>query len=103
MHKQTRHTVSYLGTGYAEGNKQLNKIFACLPMKNKRPIFLICDAAGPNDENLTHFDALVYEGDDDNVIKPTLGGSQTSQGVDEWCKSIIDGDLWMYDMVGPCI
>ena len=75
--------MSFEGTGYAEGNKQLNKIFACLPMKNKRPIFLICDAAGPNDKDLGHFDALLYEGDDNDVIKPTLGGCQTSQGVDK--------------------
>ena len=65
--------MSYLGTGYAEGNKELNKIFGCLPMKNKRAIFLICDAAGPDDGNLTHFDALVYEDDDNDVITPTLG------------------------------
>ena len=65
--------MSFEGTGYAEGNAELNKIFACLPMKNKWPIFLICDAAGPDDGKLTHFDALVYEGDDSDVIKPTLG------------------------------
>ena len=75
--------MSFEGTGYAKGNVELNMIFACLPMKNKRPILLICDAAGPDDGNLSHFDALGYEGDDNDVITPTLGGCHTSQGVDK--------------------
>ena len=73
MNRQTRHTMSFEATGCAKGNVELNNIFACLPMKNKRPKFLLCDAAGPDDRNLTYFDALVYEGDDNDVITPTLG------------------------------